>query len=306
MGYRYTKLFEQILESTVWCEPDSTRVVWITMLAMSDKSGEVLASVPGLAKRAMVPVEDVRSALTCFLSPDPDSRTKDYEGRRIAEIDGGWQLLNHEKYRDLLDSEAEKERKRKWWEQHRGKGSKLDAPSGNSQNLDGLAQAPTPASTTTSKSKALSRSPTANGDDAVEVLNFLNLKTGKQFRMVDTNLKLIRDRLKSGATVQDCKTLIARKCNDWARKPEMQAYLRPATLFNLTKFEQYIGEIEQEKSCNAPVATRESSPDRNHAPVGGARQTQTSEKPPQTQTVKDALALALGADANGPEFLPAK
>ncbi len=157
MGYRYTKLFEQILESTIWCEPDSTRVVWITMLAMSDRDGEVLASVPGLAKRANVSIELTRAAIACFLAPDADSRTKDYEGRRIAEIEGGWQILNHAKYRDLLDAEAEKERKRKWWAKHRsGKLStkKLDATSGNSQELDGLAQASTTTTTPTGESKS--------------------------------------------------------------------------------------------------------------------------------------------------------
>ena len=166
MGYRYTKLFEQILESTIWCEPDYIRVVWITMLAMSDRDGEVLASIPGLANRAHVTIDQARDALRCFLSPDPDSRTKEYEGRRIAEIEGGWQLLNHAKYRDLLDAEAEKERKRKWWAQHRGKQKKLDATSGNSQNLDQLAEASTasptvkalpPSGTSKSKPKPISK-----------------------------------------------------------------------------------------------------------------------------------------------------
>lgn len=157
MGYRYTKLFEQILESTIWCEPDATRVVWITMLAMSDRDGEVLASVPGLAKRANVSLEQTRGAIECFLAPDPDSRTREFEGRRIAEIEGGWQLLNHAKYRDLLDAESEKERKRKWWAEHRGKKlstEKLDAPSNNSQKLDELAEASTASPTPTGESKS--------------------------------------------------------------------------------------------------------------------------------------------------------
>jgi len=250
VGYRYTKLFEQILESTVWCEPDSTRVVWITMLAMSDRDGEVLASVPGLANRAHVTVDQAREALTCFLSPDPDSRTKDYEGRRIAEIDGGWVLLNHVKYRDLLDAEAEKERKRKWWEEHRGKGRKLDAPSGNSNGLDELAQASTTTSSTPSKSKALSGKPDVsplNGShynpQAREVLAFLNEKTGRSYKPVKANLSLIAARLKEGATVMECRQVIAKKSREWAGDEKMAEYLRPATLFNATKFAQYAGEL---------------------------------------------------------------
>lgn len=110
----FTKLFSSITESTIWVEDDQTRLVWITMLAMADRKGRVWASVPGLANRARVPDESVRSALQKFLSPDPDSRTKDYEGRRIEEIDGGWRLLNHEKYREIRDDEAVRESKRRY------------------------------------------------------------------------------------------------------------------------------------------------------------------------------------------------
>jgi hypothetical protein len=50
-----------------------------------------------------------------FLAPDFDSRTKDDEGRRIEEIEGGWHLLNHRKYREMAskDESREAEAKRK-------------------------------------------------------------------------------------------------------------------------------------------------------------------------------------------------
>jgi phage conserved hypothetical protein, C-terminal domain len=81
---------------------------------------------------------------------------------------------------------------------------------------------------------------------AKEVLAFLNERIGKQFRFVDTNLQLIEARLKSGATVQDCKSVIAKKRRDWIGDEKMAPYLRPATLFNKTKFEQYLGELGRE------------------------------------------------------------
>lgn len=84
------------------------------MLAMADAQGRVWGSIPGLANRARVPVEDCRTAIECFLGPDVDSRTKDFEGRRIEVIDGGWRLLNYPKYRERRDAESVKERKRKW------------------------------------------------------------------------------------------------------------------------------------------------------------------------------------------------
>jgi hypothetical protein len=95
----YTKLFESITDSTIWRAPDTTRLVWITMLAMADQHGYVGASVPGLADRAKVSLEACLTALECFLAPDEWSRSKEYDGRRIAEVDGGWLLLNHAKYR---------------------------------------------------------------------------------------------------------------------------------------------------------------------------------------------------------------
>jgi hypothetical protein len=106
----YTKLANSILTSTLWVEEDHTRIAWIAMLALADKNGEVSGSIPGLASIARIPVDSCRAAIAKLLAPDPDSRTKDDEGRRIQEIDGGWLLLNHSKYRELASDD---ERKRK-------------------------------------------------------------------------------------------------------------------------------------------------------------------------------------------------
>lgn len=80
--------------------------------------------------------------------------------------------------------------------------------------------------------------------DAVEVLKFLNEKTGKSFREVDGNLLLIMARLASGATVQDCRGVVARQARAWKDDEKMMRYLRPETLFNRTKFESYLGQRE--------------------------------------------------------------
>jgi hypothetical protein len=114
MSVTFTKLFSSITESTVWCEPDPVRLAWICMLAMSDRKGRVFASIPGLANRARISVEAAEDAIRRFTSPDPYSRTPDHEGRRIEPIDGGWRLLNHQKYRELRDTEARKEYQREW------------------------------------------------------------------------------------------------------------------------------------------------------------------------------------------------
>ncbi len=118
----YTKLFSSIITSTVWMEDDATRIVWITLLAMADKNGEVQGSIPGLARLAGVSLEACDTAIAKFLAPDLRSRTKTDDGRRIEEIDGGWFLLNHAKYRRMasLDDQRERNaaRQRRFREKH--------------------------------------------------------------------------------------------------------------------------------------------------------------------------------------------
>lgn len=107
----FTKLFSSIVASSVWCEDDKTRLVWITMLAMSNRDGVVEASMPGLANAARVSVEDCRNAILKFESPDLDSRSTAHEGRRALKIEGGWKLLNYETYRRKLSAEERREYK---------------------------------------------------------------------------------------------------------------------------------------------------------------------------------------------------
>lgn len=121
MAYTYTKLFSSITASTIWCEPERTRLVWITMLAMADRLGRIEASVPGLAHIARVPEMDCRIALDTLLAPDRNSRTADHEGRRIEAIDGGWRLLNYAKFREIRDDESIRESKRKYMQNRRAK-----------------------------------------------------------------------------------------------------------------------------------------------------------------------------------------
>lgn len=119
MSMTFTKLFSSITESTIWVEDNETRIVWIAMLAMADRKGRVWGSIPGLANRARVSVDGCRKAIQTFLSPDPDSRTKEEEGRRIREIDGGWQLINYLKYREIRDQESVREQTAKRVAAHR-------------------------------------------------------------------------------------------------------------------------------------------------------------------------------------------
>ena len=52
MSGGFTKLFPEMIDSTIWREDMPTKIVWITMLAKASRNGVVSASVPGLADAA--------------------------------------------------------------------------------------------------------------------------------------------------------------------------------------------------------------------------------------------------------------
>lgn len=97
MSVNYTILKSSIIYSTIWEEDAETCKVWVTMLAMRNKDGEIFSSLPGLSHVSRIGLEKTIESVQKFISPDKNSTTKEHEGRRIEEISGGWRLLNHEK-----------------------------------------------------------------------------------------------------------------------------------------------------------------------------------------------------------------
>jgi hypothetical protein len=97
----FSKLFTSILTSSRWVGSSSDdKAVLVAMLALMDLDGFVPASVPGIAKHAEVSIEAARTQIEKLKSPDPDSRSKAYEGRTIKEVDGGFIFLGHPGYRN--------------------------------------------------------------------------------------------------------------------------------------------------------------------------------------------------------------
>ena len=110
----YTKLFNSILTSTIWCQDCETRIVWITMLAMADKNGLVEATAPGIAKMAGVPEPKVRQVLDMLEDVDQQSRTSFNNGKRVKRVNGGYTLLNYKEYRKQRGVDDRKEYMRKY------------------------------------------------------------------------------------------------------------------------------------------------------------------------------------------------
>lgn len=96
----FVKLYGSIIHSSIWSEPDHVRIVWLTMLAMSTYQGVVEASVGGIAHAARVSMDHAKEALQRLQGPDPDSRDGT-TGERIRKVPGGWEIINHNRYRDM-------------------------------------------------------------------------------------------------------------------------------------------------------------------------------------------------------------
>jgi hypothetical protein len=118
----FVKLFGTILQSSIWEQDSDTRVVWITLLALADPDGFVKASLGGLARAAAVSRDACQRAVDCLEAPEIESGTQDYAGRRIERVEGGWQLLNYKKYREIRtpDQLRNARRQARFREAHRG------------------------------------------------------------------------------------------------------------------------------------------------------------------------------------------
>ncbi len=123
----YTKLFSQIVTSTIWQEPNDCRVLWITMLALKEKDNVCRATVPALAKLASLSLEDTVRYLEQFQQPDKYSRSQEHEGRRIAPAEDGWLILNGSKYQEKMSADHRREQVKEAVARHRKK-RKLPEP----------------------------------------------------------------------------------------------------------------------------------------------------------------------------------
>lgn len=86
------------------------------------------------------------------------------------------------------------------------------------------------------------------------ILDHLNTTASKRFRRTPTFSKLILARHKEGYNLEDFIHVINVKCSQWLNT-DFDKYLRPSTLFNATKFSEYVSEryIETKKDVSDKI-----------------------------------------------------
>lgn len=104
----YGKIFESIFDSTIISHGGDVVYIFISMIILSDKDGILPISIPAFSNRIAKSEEDIRTAIAILESPDPDSNSKEYDGRRIIPLsevtngveNRGWFVVNKDKYRE--------------------------------------------------------------------------------------------------------------------------------------------------------------------------------------------------------------
>ncbi len=217
----YAKIFLKIFDSSI-AEDWEARIVFQDMLILASRDGVVDMTHESISRRTNVPIEIVKESITKLEAPDPKSNTPEDDGRRIERIAGhkdwGWKILNYGRYRDIKNSEemraSNRERQKRWRD---------------SQNKD----KPKP-------------EPVDLNSDAVKIFTHLNELTGSKFEPVGNALKMLEQRMsQSGVTFDGIIKMIDRQVKLWKDDSKMSEYLRPITLFNATKFNEYYAAREQ-------------------------------------------------------------
>jgi len=132
----FVKLDTGILDSTLWIERDQ-REVFITALLMAEPRefqepieqieigqikhtgyeappgwyGFVRAAGVGIINRAGVDRKKGMEALRKLGEPENESRSSEFDGRRMIRVNGGFVILNYMKYRDKDHTAAERQRR---------------------------------------------------------------------------------------------------------------------------------------------------------------------------------------------------
>lgn len=132
----FVKLDCGMLDSTIWIDREA-RELFITALLMAEPYeldhaepalrvtslehsgfivppgwyGFVAAAGPGIVNRAGMRAKEGIEALERLAEPEPESRTPDHEGRRMVRINGGYIVLNFDKYRQKDHTAAERSKR---------------------------------------------------------------------------------------------------------------------------------------------------------------------------------------------------
>lgn len=100
----YAKIFESIYDGSLrkdW----KALIVFQQFLILCDEEGHIDMTPDAISSRTTIPIEIVEHGIKELEAPDPDSRSRNEEGRRIVLVNPprkwGWKIVNHKAYREI-------------------------------------------------------------------------------------------------------------------------------------------------------------------------------------------------------------
>ena len=104
--------------------------------------------------------------------------------------------------------------------------------------------------------KSLNNNKDNNSNVYALIIDYLNERAGTNYKhTTKITQEHINARLKDKFTIEDFKTVIDKKCNEW-KGTEFEQYLRPSTLFG-SKFENYLNAKIMKKSQQVKTEQQE-------------------------------------------------
>ena len=104
----YAKIFENIMTSSL-AEDFQTRHIFMDLLVIADPEGLVDMTPEAISRITNVPLTLLKESLCKLCKPDPQSRSKREDGRRLVPLDEnrgwGWQIVNFKAYREIRNED---------------------------------------------------------------------------------------------------------------------------------------------------------------------------------------------------------
>ena len=240
----YGKIFTSIYDGTL-AEDWRALITFQQLIVLCDADGIIDMTPQSISRRTGIPIEHIKAGIEVLEKTDKFSRTPDEDGKRIELIDEhrpwGWHIVNHEIYKRLQDADTVRAQTRERVRRHREKKKSKVTPVTDCNVQKRHIDKDTHIDTNTNIKPIVEQSVDVTTEGLL--LDFLIKRSGKKFKHVPANLKLITARLKENNSPREIEAVIERKVTEWENDPKMAKYIRPATLFNAEKFNQYVGEL---------------------------------------------------------------
>lgn len=115
MSWEFVKVYTAILDSSI-AKHCRTRHVFEDLLKLAKPDGTVDMTLDAICRRTGEDLSVLTAAIAELCEPDPNSRTPDFEGRRLIPLAGrpfGWWIVN---YRSYVERGGSTERVRRYRE----------------------------------------------------------------------------------------------------------------------------------------------------------------------------------------------